>query len=179
MPRASCLSICTLQPSRMNRWAMGVCWLSSWHSLVLCSRSYSCVSPASRRCQVSSKAYRRKEKYMRLSISPEKVAGKQRHEKPLRWSGLGELFPILFGVFWLIVAVFPILYMLTTSLRPLADFFTDVPWLPPSHPTVGNYQYVLENDFGLYFANTVFVTVTSVLIIVIVSLLAAYAISKI
>jgi raffinose/stachyose/melibiose transport system permease protein len=116
---------------------------------------------------------------MRLSISPEKVADKQRHEKHRQWSGLGELFPILFGVFWLIVAVFPILYMLATSLRPLADFFTDIPWLLPSHPTVGNYTYVLENDFGIYFANTVFVTVISVLIIVAVSLLAAYAISKI
>ena len=116
---------------------------------------------------------------MRLSVSSEKVARRPQPEMHTRWSGLRELFPALFGVIWLIIAVFPILYMLSTSLRPLADFFTDVPWLPPSQPTLGNYQYVLSNDFGTYFVNTAFVTVFSVLIIVAVSLLAAYSISKI
>jgi raffinose/stachyose/melibiose transport system permease protein len=116
---------------------------------------------------------------MRLSISSDKLADKRQPEKHTPWRGLSELFPALFGIFWLVIAIFPILYMLSTSLRPLADFFTDIPWLPPSHPTLENYQYVLENDFGLYFANTVFVTVVSVLVIVAVSLLAAYAISKI
>lgn len=92
---------------------------------------------------------------------------------------MGELVPILFGVIWLIITFYPVLYMLMTSLRPLMDFFTDVPWLPPTHPTIDNYANVLSNDFGLYFANTAFVTIFSVLLIVIVSLFAAYAISKI
>jgi len=38
---------------------------------------------------------------------------------------------------------------------------------------------VLSNDFGLFFANTAFVTIISVFLIVVVSLFAAYAISKI
>jgi raffinose/stachyose/melibiose transport system permease protein len=66
-----------------------------------------------------------------------------------------------------------------TSLRPLTDFFTDVPWLPPTHPTTANYQNVLASNFGIYFVNTIFVTVISVLLILVVSLLAAYAISRI
>ncbi len=84
-----------------------------------------------------------------------------------------------FGVIWLVIAFFPILYMFMSSLRPQIDFLTDVPWLPPSHPTLANYQNVLQNDFGLYFANSVFVTLISVLLIVAVSLFAAYAISRI
>jgi raffinose/stachyose/melibiose transport system permease protein len=69
--------------------------------------------------------------------------------------------------------------MFMSSLHPQEGFLTDIPWLPPAHPTLANYQNVLDNGFGLYFVNSVFVTVISVIIIVIVALLAAYAISKI
>lgn len=114
---------------------------------------------------------------MHVSISSEKAAGARQHEKhPLRWSRLWELVPAFFGVAWLVIAFFPVLYMFLTSLRPQADFFTDIPWLPPAHPTLANYGNVLQNNFGLYFVNTAFVTVISVLLIVAVSLLAAYAI---
>lgn len=94
-------------------------------------------------------------------------------------AGLRELVPALLGIIWLVVAFGPILYMLFTSLRPLQDFFTDIPWLPPTQPTLSNYLNVLGNDFGLYFINTAFVTVISVLLILAVSLFAAYAISRV
>ncbi len=93
-------------------------------------------------------------------------------------SNLGEIIPAALGVLWLVFSFYPILYMLFTSLRPQQDLFTDVPWSFPSHPTLENYATVLENGFLTYFANTVFVTVVSVLMIVVVSLLAAYAISQ-
>src|SRR5437660_8189328 len=95
------------------------------------------------------------------------------------WSRLWEIIPALFGIIWLVIAFFPMLYMFMTSLRPQTDFFTDIPWLPPTHPTLANYQNALENDFGLYFANSVFVTAISVLLIVAAALFAAYAISRI
>ena len=109
----------------------------------------------------------------------EAVPRQQPRKQILYWSRFSELIPAIFGIIWLVIAFYPILFMLMTSLRPLADFFTDIPWLPPTHPTVTNYGNVLAADFGLYFANTVFVTVISVLLIVVVSLFAAYAISRI
>jgi raffinose/stachyose/melibiose transport system permease protein len=93
--------------------------------------------------------------------------------------GLWEIVPVVFGVLWLVFSFYPILYMLFTSLRPQQDLFTDVPWSLPSQPTLENYATVLENGFFTYFANTVFVTVVSVFIILVVSLLAAYAISQV
>lgn len=112
--------------------------------------------------------------------TPVEVAGKQQPgRQAFYWSRFGELIPAIFGIIWLVIAFYPILFMLITSLRPLENFFTDVPWLPPSHPTLTNYQNVLQADFGTYFANTLFVTVISVLLIVVVSLMAAYAISRI
>ena len=107
------------------------------------------------------------------------AAGPRPGKRTFHLSRFGEVIPAFFGVVWLVIAFFPILFMLITSLRPLGDFFTDVPWLPPTHPTLSNYQNVLQADFGVYFANTVFVTVLSVLLILVVSLLAAYAISRI
>jgi raffinose/stachyose/melibiose transport system permease protein len=120
-------------------------------------------------------------KYVRISASSDKATGWQQEQHGghrLRWSRLWEIVPAFLGFIWLVIAFSPILYMFMTSLRPQVDFFTDVPWLPPSHPTLGNYQYVLQSDFGLYFANSVFVAVISVVLIVIVSLFAAYAISR-
>jgi raffinose/stachyose/melibiose transport system permease protein len=117
---------------------------------------------------------------MRVSTKPVEAVSRQQSGKPLLLgSRFGELLPAFFGSVWLVIAFYPILFMLMTSIRPLADFFTDVPWLPPTHPTLTNYADVLAANFGLYFANTVFVTVISVLLILVVSLLAAYAIARI
>lgn len=101
-----------------------------------------------------------------------------RPKRQFSQSRLWEIVPVVFGVLWLIFALYPILYMLFTSLRPQQYLFTDAPWSFPSHPTLENYANVLENGFFTYFSNTVFVTVISVFMIVVVSLLAAYAISQ-
>ncbi len=120
---------------------------------------------------------------MGISTTPDttsvEVSRRQQPEQALHWNRFAEVLPAFLGIVWLVIAFYPILFMLMTSLRPLANFFTDIPWLPPSHPTLANYENVLQADFGLYFVNSVFVTVISVLLILIVSLLAAYAISRI
>lgn len=96
----------------------------------------------------------------------------------LTWSGIGRVIPPVLGVIWLVIGFYPILYILFTSLRSQAGFFTESPWLPPAHPTLSNYANVWNNGFVLYVVNSLFVTVVSVVLIVIVSLLAAYAISR-
>jgi len=91
----------------------------------------------------------------------------------------GRVLPAAFGTLWLIVAFYPIFYMLITSLRSQEGFLSGVPWLPPANPTIENYLTVLASGFGLYFLNTAFVTITSVFLILLVSLLAAYVIARI
>src|SRR5579863_5062253 len=123
---------------------------------------------------------------MRVGLSPVKASSEQRDRNrrdqsapPFHWGRLWGILPVVLGIIWLVIAFAPILYMFMTSLRPQVDFFTDIPWLPPSHPTLANYQNVLQNNFGLYFVNTAFVTIISVLLIAAVSLFVAYAISKV
>ena len=76
-----------------------------------------------------------------MHVSTKSIAAatqQQPGKQILHWSGFRELLPAIFGIIWLVIAFFPILFMLITSLRPLADFFTDVPWLPPTHPTTAD-----------------------------------------
>ena len=116
---------------------------------------------------------------MRASIVAHPLERMQPVKQRRPWRGWWEVIPAIFGLIWFVIAFAPILYMFSSSLRESADFLTDSPWLPPSHPTAGNYEFVLSNDFGTYFINSVFVTVVSVVIIVAVSLFAAYAVSRV
>jgi raffinose/stachyose/melibiose transport system permease protein len=97
----------------------------------------------------------------------------------ITWGRVGRMIPPVLGVIWLVIGFYPVLFILLTSLRSQAGFFTESPWLPTSHPTLSNYTDVLNNGFALDVVNSVFVTVISIVLIVIVSLLAAYAISRV
>ncbi len=94
------------------------------------------------------------------------------------WGKVGRGIPPVLGVVWLVIGFYPVLYILLTSLRSQAGFFSESPWLPPSHPTLSNYVNVLTNGFDLYVVNSLFVTVISIVLILIVSLMASYAIAR-
>lgn len=82
------------------------------------------------------------------------------------------------GWIWLAVIILPIYYVVITSLKDQAGFFTSNPLAPPTEPTIANYQLVLESDFARYFANSLVVTVGSVVPTLLVSFMAAYAIVR-
>ncbi len=116
---------------------------------------------------------------MRLSMTAKTVDQHQVKRNVFNWDKLLGVLPALFGIIWLVIAFYPILYMFMSSLRTQAGFFSSNVWLPPTNPTLENYVNVWDNGFSLFLVNTVFVTVISVALIVIVSLLASYAISRI
>src|SRR3989449_710080 len=109
-----------------------------------------------------------------LDKTKESQLGKQ----AITWSRVGRVIPPVLGVIWLVIGFYPVLFILLTSLRSQAGFFSESPWLPPSQPTLSNYTNVLNNGFDLYVVNSVFVTVISIVLILLVSLLAAYAIAR-
>lgn len=82
------------------------------------------------------------------------------------------------GWVWLAVIILPIYYVVITSLKGQEGFFSSNPLLPPASPTFENYSLVLESDFAQYFANSLIVTVGSVLPTLLVSFMAAYAIVR-
>ena len=82
----------------------------------------------------------------------------------------------LVGTFWLVVTLVPIYYIIVTSLRPRADYFTSNPLSIPTEPTLTAYREVLAADFTKYLVNSVLVTVATVAVTVTLSLMAAYVI---
>lgn len=82
------------------------------------------------------------------------------------------------GYVWLAVIVLPIYYIVITSVRPQDGFFSSNQLVPPTNPTFSQYGLVLQSDFFLYLANSVIVTIASVVVTVAVSLAAAYAIVR-
>ncbi|MGH3319548.1 MAG: carbohydrate ABC transporter permease [Streptosporangiaceae bacterium] len=104
-----------------------------------------------------------------VSRTPQRARPRRRVRNPL---------PGLLGLVWLVVVVYPIFYMLVTSLRTQRGFLGGAPWTLPNHPTLGNYASVLRNGFGLYLINSAVVTVLSVTLMAGTAILAAYAIVR-
>lgn len=79
---------------------------------------------------------------------------------------------------WLAIVLVPIYYVVVTSLRPQAMYYSENPLSIPSQPTLGAFQRVVENNFLLYFGNSLFVTVVTVAILLTVAMMAAYVIVR-
>jgi raffinose/stachyose/melibiose transport system permease protein len=96
--------------------------------------------------------------------------GVQLQRLPVGW----RIVNAIFGVLWLVVAFYPILYVLMTSLRSQQGFLLGNPWLPTSQPTLQNYATVLQANFGRYFVNSLVVSVVTVVLVVGFALLFAF-----
>lgn len=78
-------------------------------------------------------------------------------------------FPVLFPVYWLII----------TSLKPQSEIFRMPPTLFPDTFTLENYLEVTRNyNIPRYFLNSLLLTFMCTLLIMVVASLAAYAISR-
>lgn len=82
------------------------------------------------------------------------------------------------GWLWLLIVILPIYYIIITSLRTQASFYTENPLLPTAHPTIRAYISVFQNDFWQYFLNTVIITVVAVAVILVVCLMVSYYIVR-
>jgi raffinose/stachyose/melibiose transport system permease protein len=101
-------------------------------------------------------------------------------QKPTGGGGkVARGLPLLAGVCWLVIAAYPIYYMVISSFRTPAGFLSESPWIPEGAASLENYATVINGGIGLYFVNSLFVTGVSVALITVVSLLAAYAITRV
>lgn len=93
-------------------------------------------------------------------------------------SALGRYVSGVLGWMWLVVVLLPIYYIVITSLRTQSSFYTENPLLPTTNPTFRAYVSVFQNDFWLYFLNTVIVTIAAVAVILLICLMASYYIVR-
>ncbi len=77
------------------------------------------------------------------------------------------------------VMIVPFLYLFATSFKPHLYLFELPPQFFPKHPTLNNYKQAwTSNNFGHYFANSVFVSVVATTLSAFLSSMMAYAFAR-
>jgi len=82
------------------------------------------------------------------------------------------------GWLWLFVVMVPIYWIVITSFKTQSTYFAQNPLAPPTDPTLENYRMVIAADFVRYFVNSVIVTLGAVVVAVLISFMAGYAIVR-
>ncbi|MCB1991465.1 MAG: carbohydrate ABC transporter permease, partial [Geminicoccaceae bacterium] len=78
----------------------------------------------------------------------------------------------------LAILLLPIVWMLSTSFKPLADVFSYPPQFIPRNPTVESYTTQFTGLLGRYFLNSVIVGLLSAILATGAGALAAYGLSR-
>ncbi len=84
----------------------------------------------------------------------------------------------------LIITFFPLFWMITSALKPIDDLFLIPPQWIPKNPTLSAMDSVISGDMGRkslfpdYFRNSLIVTLGTTILALVVSTLAAYALSR-
>lgn len=77
-----------------------------------------------------------------------------------------------------VVVLFPMIWTVYTSFKSSTEFYNN-PWSLPKQWNFTNYISAFKKaNMGVYFVNSIIITALSLLLIIIVSLLAAYAIAR-
>jgi raffinose/stachyose/melibiose transport system permease protein len=91
---------------------------------------------------------------------------------------LSNLITYIILTSWSLLVLFPIWTMVINSFKPQREIFRD-PFGLPNTFTLAGYQNVwVAGNFDIYFRNSIFVTVVSILLILFVGSLAAYALAN-
>lgn len=84
----------------------------------------------------------------------------------------------IFTVLMVIIAIAPFIYVVLTALKTQEQIY-DPSQIIPSYVTFDNFKQVLfESKFVRYFANSIFITVVTTVICMVLSVMAAYGLTR-
>jgi multiple sugar transport system permease protein len=91
---------------------------------------------------------------------------------------LFRLFSIVVITVLLTMIIFPLYFMATTAFKFEGEIYSELTWIP-REPTLSNFRDVIFNfHIPVYLRNTLVVALSTTLIVVVVSVLAAYALTR-
>ena len=93
--------------------------------------------------------------------------------------GVKTLLLYCFAFLWLVISFYPFIFMVNTSLKGRMEFLMNPVWAAPDRFLYSNYLKVIEGGFFRFFFNSVGVAAISVCLILLVSSLASYVLSRI
>ena len=89
--------------------------------------------------------------------------------------GINHLLLLAIVLIW----VYPFLWMISASFKSQNEFFNNRLGLIPQAPTLDNIKRIwVKANFGSYFVNTVVVTCFAVVLVLIITMLAGYAMGR-
>jgi raffinose/stachyose/melibiose transport system permease protein len=97
-----------------------------------------------------------------------------------RTNWLGRIVPYIVLTFFALLALFPVVLVVINSFKERRAIFNS-PYLPPLPDTfsLGGYETVItRSNFGLYFVNSLVVTLGAMALILFTGAMAAYALSE-
>jgi len=81
--------------------------------------------------------------------------------------------------FYLILAIFPLIWIFITSIKPPKEVYTFPIKYWPSRITWESYEYLFEfADFARYFKNSIFVSITASLCSTVIAILSGYVLAR-
>ncbi|MGF6991027.1 ABC-type glycerol-3-phosphate transport system permease component [Lachnospiraceae bacterium PF1-21] len=84
----------------------------------------------------------------------------------------------IFVIFMVFISVMPFIYVVLTALKTKQQIY-DPNQIIPTHITFSNFKKVLfESNFIRYFANSVYITIVTTIICMVVSVMAAYGLTR-
>lgn len=90
-----------------------------------------------------------------------------------------NIFTYLFLGIAALIVIFPFYWMIITSLKSFADYNAELtPSLIAKLPTLRNYQIALDANLGKYMLNTVIFAVVTTILMLVASVLAAFAFAR-
>lgn len=86
---------------------------------------------------------------------------------------------IIFAVAWIVVTLFPFIFMVFTSFKQRNELFqSPTIFSLPKSLYFGNYEEILTGNFFMYFKNSVLVCVIGLLLLLAASAMASYVFSR-
>ncbi|UCF93124.1 MAG: carbohydrate ABC transporter permease [Desulfobacterales bacterium] len=110
------------------------------------------------------------------SIDNTAAAAKQMRKKPIKKQ---RVFLYAFLIFYLILSLFPVLWMGITSFKEHQEIYTVPPTWVPEKPTLRNYvESLRDRPFGVYVVNSLYVALSVVALSVVCGVLGGYGLAR-
>lgn len=84
----------------------------------------------------------------------------------------------LLAVVWLVITFFPFWFMVASSFKGSLETYTSPVWALPIKPSIANYLAVVSGGFFHYLGNSILVVSISVILILLLSSMAAYVFAR-
>lgn len=92
---------------------------------------------------------------------------------------VGRIITYIILIFAAVICLFPFLWMVSTSFKETSEIYKMPPDLLPTNPTVQNYIEGWKGaDFGLFFKNSLFITIIATIGTVLSSAFVAYGFAR-